>query len=231
MMRIIELLKRALAGAWGQWIIRRLWLFILVAILAVFISYNVQTYGLSGRVKKAIEQYKAMEKQALASVQIPSKTIEEMRNKNPFSGAQPEADVPKCLGIFGQCALFGDQWYKTGDMVQDAKIVSVGPSSVKILWKGQEQELIPFDVEVEYRRSQPVGPTASATSQPGQTAVAEGPSQMPPMPPMPMMGGRGGFNPFNMSADELVQMRDRFMNMSPEERRRAFEEMRGRRGR
>lgn len=227
MNRFIESLKRSLAGPSGQWIIRRLWLIIMVAGVWVFISYNMRTYGLSGRVKKAIEQYKTLEKQALTAIQTPSKAIEEMQKKNPFSGVQPEPALPQCLGIFGRCALFGDQWYKAGDTVQDAKIISVGPSEVKILWQGKEQTLKPFDVEVEYQKSQPVGPTASAAPQTEQPTVAQRPSEMPPMPPM---GGRG-FNPFNMSPDELAQMRDRFMNMSPEERRRAFEEMRGRRGR
>ena len=227
MIRMIELMKRGLAGPSGQWIIRRLWFFILVAVIGVLISYNVNTYGLSGRVEKAIEHYKVMETEALTSLQTPNKAIEEMRKKNPFSGAQPEPAMPQCLGIFGQCALFGDQWYKAGDTVQDAKIVSVGPSEVKILWKEKEQVLVPFDVEVQYQKSQPSTSTPAAGQQTGQTAVAQGQPESPPMPPM---GGRG-FNPFNMSPDEMARMRDRFMNMSPEERRRAFEEMRSRRGR
>jgi len=42
------------------------------------------------------------------------------------------------------------------------------------------------------------------------------------------MGGGpgGGFDFRRMSNEELGQMRDRFMNMSPEERRAAFEEFR-----
>jgi hypothetical protein len=149
-----------------------------------------------------------------------------MSKTNPFSGPSPAPSMPQCQGILGQFALFGDQWYKAGDSIGEAKIVSIGTSDLKILWQGQEQTLKPFDVEVQYQRSQSGGPTPSAGPQTAQTVVAQGPSEMPPMP---MMGGRG-FNPFNMSPDELGRMRDQFMNMSPDERRRAFEEMRGRRG-
>jgi hypothetical protein len=226
MIRMIEMLKKGLAGASGQMMVRHLWLVPAAATVWVLLSYNVRTFGLSGRVEKAIGHYKTMEKEVVTGIQKPSKAIEEMKKKNPFSGAEPTPGMPQCQGILGQYALFGDQWYKIGDTVQDAKIVSIGPSDVKILWQGQEQSLKPFDVEVQYQKSQSGGPTPSAASQAAQPVVAQGP---PDMPPMPMMGGRG-FNPFNMSPDEMSRMRDRFMNMSPEERRSAFEEMRGRRG-
>jgi hypothetical protein len=225
MIRILQSIQRGLAGTSGQILIRRLWLVPAAATIWVLVSYNVRTFGLSGRVEKAIGRYKAMEKEIVTSLGTPNKAINEMQKKNPFSGAAPAPAMPQCQGILGQYALFGDQWYKSGDTVQDAKIVSIGPSEVKILWQEKEQTLKPFDVEVQYPKSQPGGSVPSAGPPAAQPAVVQGPPEMPPMP----MGGRG-FNPFNMSPDELSRMRDRFMNMSPEERRNAFEEMRGRRG-
>jgi hypothetical protein len=222
---MIELLKKGLAGASGQMMVRHLWLVPAAATVWVLLSYNVRTFGLSGRVEKAIGHYKTMEKEVVSTIQTPNKAIEEMRKNNPFSGAEPTPAMPQCQGILGQYALFGDQWYKVGDTVQDAKIVSIGPSEVKIQWQGQEQALKPFDVAVQYQKPQASGPTPAGSGA-AQPVVAQG---QPEMPPMPMMGGRG-FNPFNMSPDELGRMRDRFMNMSPDERRRAFEEMRGQRG-
>jgi hypothetical protein len=216
MIRMIELLKKGLAGPSGQMIMHRLWLVPAVATVWTLLSYNVRTFGLSGRAEKAIGQYKAMEKQVIATIGTPNKAIEEMRKKNPFTEAEPTPAMPQCQGILGQYALFGEQWYKAGDMVQNAKIVSIGPSEVKILWQEKEQVLKPFDVQVEYKKSQAGGPAPAASAQPVQAAVEQGPPDMPPMP----MGGRG-FNPFNMSPDELARMRDRFMNMPPEERRRA----------
>jgi hypothetical protein len=221
MIRILELLKKGLAGTSGQMAVRRLWLLPAAATVWVLISYNVRTFGLSGRVEKAIAYYKTMEAEIITSLGTPNKAIEEMKNKNPFYRMEPS--VPQCQGILGQYALFGNQWYKAGDTVQDANIISIGPSEVKILWQGQEQILKPFDVQVQYQKSQSGGQTASAAPQTEQPPVVQIPSEMPPM------GGRG-FNLFNMSPDELGRMRDRFMNMSPDERRRAFEEMRGRRG-
>jgi hypothetical protein len=223
MIRILESLKKGLAGSSGQMLIRRLWLVPAAATVWVLISYNVRTFGLSGRVEKAIGHYKTMEKEIVTSLGTPNKAIEEMQKKNPFSGAAPAPSMPQCQGILGQFALFGDQWYKAGDMVQGAKIVSIGSSEVKILWQEKEQALKPFDVEVQYQKS-PSGGPPSGGPQPGQSVV-----QSPPATPSPMTGGRGGFNPFNMSPDEMSRMRDRFANMSPEERRKAIEEMRGRR--
>jgi hypothetical protein len=221
MIQIVESLKKGLFGSSGQMLIRRLWLVPAVATVWVLISYNVRTFGLSSRVEKAIGHYKTMEKDIVTSLGTPNKAIDEMKKKNPFSGASPSPSMPQCQGILGQYALFGDQWYKAGDTVQEAKIESIGPSEVKILWQGKEQTLKPFDVEVQYQKSQASKPMASAS--PPATAVQSS-SEMPPM-----MGGGRGFNPLNMSPDELSRMRDRFMNMSSDERRRAFEEMRGRR--
>jgi hypothetical protein len=223
MTKLINQLKKGLSAPGGQKMIRRLWVLPAAGILWVLLSYNARTLGLSGRVDKAIEQYKTMEKQATSALQSPTKTAEEMRKKNLFSGSQPTPPMPQCTGILGNYALFGENWYKTGDMVQDAKILSVSPTEVKILWQDKEQILRPFDVEVEYKKSQASGPTPG-----GQPAAQQ--SQPASSPPMPMDGRFGGFDPRTMSPDQLAQMRDRFMNMSSDERRRAFEEMRGRRG-
>jgi hypothetical protein len=221
MTKLTNQLKKRLSAPGGQKMIRRLWVLPAAGILWVLLSYNTRTLGLSGRVDKAIEQYKTMEKQAASALQTPSKTAEEMKKKNLFSGSQPTPPMPQCTGILGNYALFGEEWHKTGDMVQDAKIVSVNPTEVKILWQGKEQILRPFDVEVQYKKSQASGPT------PGGQPAAQ---SQPESPPMPMGGRFGGFDPRNMSPDQLAQMRDRFMNMSSDERRRAFEEMRGQRG-
>jgi hypothetical protein len=221
MTKLTNQLKKGLISPGGQKMIRRLWILPAIGIVWTVLSYNARTFGLSSRVDKAIEQYKTMEKQAASALQASTKTDEEMKKKNLFSGSQPTPPMPQCTGILGNYALFGENWYKTGDMVQDAKILSVSPTEVKILWQDKEQILRPFDVEVEYKKSQASGPAPG-----GQPAAQSQPEQ----PPMPMGGRFGGMDPRTMSPDQLAQMRDRFMNMSPEERRRAFEEMRGRRG-
>jgi hypothetical protein len=223
MTKLTNQLKKGLSAPGGQKMIRRLWVLPAAGILWVLLSYNTRTLGLSGRVDKAIEQYKTMEKQAASALQVSTKTAEEMRKKNLFSGSQPTPPMPQCTGILGNYALFGEEWHKTGDMVQDAKILSVSSTEVKILWQDKEQILRPFDVEVEYKKSQASGPAPA----PGGQPVAQ---SQPASSPPPMGGRFGGMDPRNMSPDQLAQMRDRFMNMSPEERRTAFEEMRGRRG-
>jgi hypothetical protein len=221
MKRLINHLKKRLAAPGGQKMIRHLWILPAVGIVWTVLSYNVYTFGLTGRVTQAIEQYKTTEQQAASALQTSPKTADEMGKKNLFSGSQPAPSMPQCTGLLGSYALFGDQWYKAGDSVQGAKILAVEPTEVKILWQEKEQILRPFDVEVQYAKSPASSPTPG-----GQPAAARSQSASPP----PMGGPFGGMDPRNMSPDQLSQMRDRFMNMSPDERRRTFEEMRGRRG-
>jgi hypothetical protein len=74
MTKLTNQLKKRLSAPGGQKMIRHLWLLPAAGIIWTVLSYNARTLGLSGRVDKAIQQYKTTEQQATAALQSPTKT-------------------------------------------------------------------------------------------------------------------------------------------------------------
>jgi hypothetical protein len=223
MTKIAIKIKRGLAGPQGQRLIQKCWLLPAAGIVWILILYSFQTVGLTGRVKKAIDRFVAMEKELSSSQPVKNDTLEAMRQKSLFAPPNSPPQPPQCLGILGDLALLGGQWHKVGDEVQGAKILSVNATEVKVLWQGKEQAIRPFDAAVTYGQgnsNRQAGPPPPGESRPSPPQVV--PNSGPP----PMMGGGAGMGFRNMSPEELAKMRDKFMNMSPEERRAAAEEMR-----
>lgn len=240
MTRAMHKIKHWLAGGIGQTVIRYLWVCPAMGLVWVVASYGITISGLSGRVDQAIERYLAMEKQYAEAKPIKNEALEAMRVRSPFAGPTATPPLPQCLAILGDYALFGQEWKKTGDEFNGAKILEITPTEVRISWQNQEQVLRPFDVAVDYgsrgqgqgqglgRRGEIARAEPSAGPRPADAAGVTS-AEAPRMgPPGMMMGGGpgGGFDFRRMSNEELGQMRDRFMNMSPEERRAAFEEFR-----
>lgn len=231
MAKIILSLRKMLAGKQIQLAISKCWMLFAVLSVWILVLYGVHTIGLNGRVEKAIDRFIAIEKEQSSGKPAQNTAIAAMQKRSPFAPPSGPPMPPQCLGILGNRALFGDKWYKAGEDAMGAKILSVDATGVKIHWEGKEQTLRPFGVAVNYAQG---GPPRSMGSAP---PPSPGPSQpRPSAPEGPREGGPGfgrrGFPDFrNMSPEELAKMRDRFMNMSPEERRAAYEEMRNNRSR
>jgi len=152
----------------------------------------------------------------------PARTCaEELKRKNLFVVTPPRQNpVREVLGILGDEVLINDRWYKVGDSVEDAKIVAIDPTKVRIVWEGQEQEFSPIASSGGGGQSERSGP-----SRPGARPRPAG------GPQMVVTGSRGG-SPGQagggLSREEREKMREQFRNMSPEERQRAREQMRQR---
>jgi hypothetical protein len=223
MTKIAKQIKRGLAGPLGQKIIQKCWMLPAAGVVWVLLVYGVRTIGLTGRVERAIDRFVAMEKDLSSAKPATNDALEARRQKSLFAPPSSPPQAPQCTGILGEYALFGNDWRKVGDEVQGAKILLIDATEVKVLWQGQEQMLRPFEVAVTY--SQPAGNRPPEPSSPGGSRPAPSPSRNGSEGgPPPMMGG-GGMGFRNMSSEEQAKMRERFMNMSPEERRAAFEEM------
>lgn len=70
---------------------------------------------------------------------------DELKKNNLFAPPPPKHHpVKEVQGIFGEEVLIEDKWYKVGDRVAEAKIVSIGPTEVKIEWDGREQVFSPI---------------------------------------------------------------------------------------
>jgi hypothetical protein len=68
-----------------------------------------------------------------------------LKAKNLFVLPAPkEHPVKEVTGILGEEALIGGQWYKAGDHVEDAEVLAVEPTLVRVRWDGREQEFSPI---------------------------------------------------------------------------------------
>ncbi len=127
--------------------------------------------------------------------------------------------------------LIQNKWYNVGDMVKDAKIVAIGATSVTIMWEGKEKSFLPIEAKIVEEKSGPKGRTATAQKKEGEDDSEkenreEGPESLTVRrveeggPPR-MLGVRG-------PGEGFMAMRERFENMSEEERREFRERMRER---
>ena len=71
---------------------------------------------------------------------------DELTKRNLFAAAPPKQHpVTAVLGILGSEALINDRWYKVGDEIEDAKVVAIEPTLVRIEWQGSQKAFSPMD--------------------------------------------------------------------------------------
>lgn len=202
--------------------------FLAVLVLIKVGSFFAASARAERLVKMAVAQNNAgakdMEKYFAESKAIAT----ELKRENLFAPPPPKQHpIKEVWGIFGDEVLIKDEWYKVGDMVGDAKIVAIGPASVKIEWDGQEKAFAPIDAVVA---SAPSGPKRAVPDE--KEAAKAGPETVSvQLEVRPMFGrgdrGRGGPG----GGPGFDGMRERFQNMSEAERQRVMAEMRERRER
>jgi hypothetical protein len=148
--------------------------------------------------------------------------VKKVTEKNPFAPEAQKPQPPTLAGVMGDEVLINGQWYKVGQEVSGAKILKIDPIFVMIDFGGKQQALTPqTSVDPNAGRMQGQGFTRGGGA-PGGDRGFGGPGGGGPGG----FGGRGRGGFGNMSPDQMNQMRDRFMNMSPEERRNAMRQMR-----
>lgn len=204
-------------------------IFLAGALLFKVAAFGYTSYHLPVELRQAGEQNKQSDELVEKCLSDWRESGEKLKKNHMFAPPKPKRPAPTCMGIIGDCALFGDKLYKEGQDVGGGKIVVVGPTDVTILWEGEEKKLVPFSVETKYDAKK-----APASAKPGQgpPVVIQAASPAPTGRPGGGQGpggqmGRGG-GMFNMSPEQMRQARERFMNMSPEERERSRSERRGR---
>ncbi len=140
----------------------------------------------------------------------------QIKKNNLFApGAARQYPVNEVIGILGHEALIGDKWYRTGDSVGEAKILAIEPTKVRMVWNGQEKEF------------SPIGATGGPAGRPNRAAPAgKKPGNGAPAKVV-VTGSRRGPGPqgSGLSAQEKEQRRQRWVNMSAEEKQRLRGEM------
>ena len=199
-----------------------------ILVLVKVTSFFVASARAENVVKRAIKQNqtdpKNMEKQLASSAAI----TDELKKNNLF--APPLAKqhpVKEVSGIFGDQVLIQNKWYNAGDMVKDAKIVAIGPTSVTIMWGGKEKSFLPIQAKIVEAKSGQRGRTATANRKEGDNKGGNGEKSPTKVTvkvegPGPRPGGRGG------PGEGFMAMRQRFENMSDREREEFRNRMRER---
>jgi len=228
--------------------------FLAVLILTKVVGFFVAEARAEDLVKKAISQNNVSAKDMQKFFAESREVANELKRKNLFVPPPPKQQpIKQVWGILGDEVLINDKWYKVGDMVQDAKIVAIAPTQVRIAWDGKEIGLSPIDAvsppaPAGPRLKEPVVAAKAKESKEERAEMVTVEAERKP----PVFGpeGRGGFGLFrpeeverfrdrweSMSEAErdrlraeMQERRERFMNMSPEERQRFAEEMRERFG-
>ena len=157
-----------------------------VLIVAKVTGSFVISAGAEDAVKQAIEQGKPDAKNLKTQSDKLRKIADALKKQNLFAPPAPRQNpVRAVMGIFGDEALINGKWYKAGARVADARVVSVGPTSVTVEWDGKEKVFRPIDAVAS--------PGSTGSSRSGRsTVVSRGPSAGGGRPAMVVTGSAGG---------------------------------------
>lgn len=170
--------------------------------------------------------------------------VEAMKKKNLFVKEPPkEHPIKQIDGILGDEILIGDNWYKVGAQIGEAKVVAIEPTEATIEWNGQAKAFAPLaspEDKPSLPSERPVekpknvkGPELAKPEQaPEQvdqpvveSAAAEDPLgwmgiDLPPKAREKLLGMWHG-----LSDEEKAKAKEEWNNMSDEDRRQGVEMM------
>jgi hypothetical protein len=201
-----------------------------VATAGKVLAFAVTSLRIGPRIEAAVAQNGQNDESVKAGLADSRAAADKLKQKNMFAEPKPKPKPPACSAILGSKALINGKWYKTGDEVAGAKIVTIGPKDVTVLWQEKETKLIPFaDSGKKTQDRPPSRPPKKARERGAQAArPAGGPAGERRPEERFGRGGMRGMGRFfeNMSEEERQQLREKMMNMSPEERREFFRQQR-----
>jgi hypothetical protein len=213
--------------------------FLGVLILIRIGSFFVTTATAEKIVENAIAQSGSdpndMEKHFVKSKEIAAK----LKEKNLFTLPLPKQHpVKQVSGILGDEVLIDGKWYKAGDKIQDANIVAIEPTLVRIEWGGKEKTFAPISAaSVSEPEKKPVEKrpkrkeTTLQVEQPTEEeVVSEAPSEEDPLAWMgvklsPALRVKFLEKWNQMSDEEKQQAKEEWGKMSDEQKQQAVEQM------
>jgi len=193
-------------------LIRRisLWIFVAFFVLAAAKLIGVSVAGVKaeGLISRATQKGIFDANDLEDVIKVVKKKADALKENNLFIEKPPRVNpVSVVMGILGSEALINGKWYKAGDKISDAKILSIEPTRVKVKWDGKVKIFAPLsDAKV-------------STRPPGSRVAADGQRDRSSRRRRPDSGrqgrfGRGGQGRFqrpdfsNMSEEELRQWRE-----------------------
>lgn len=152
-----------------------------------------------------------------------TKAADELKKASHLVPKPAKPTLPVCTAVMGNQAWINGKFYSVGDKVLGAKITDISPTGATIMWEGKPTLLAAFG-----KLNMPVA-SPSKGKDTRQRVDRRRPDADMPGPMRRQGGGRRGF--MGMSPEAMNEMRQRYTNMSPEERQKAREEMRNGEGR
>jgi hypothetical protein len=201
-----------------------------ILILVKVTGFYVASARAGSIVKKATKQSETdpnnLEKYLADSTAI----TDELKKNNLFAPSPAKQHpVSEVFGIFGDQVLIKDKWYNVGDKIADAKIVAIGPTSVTIAWEGRERTFLPIQAKIAEAQGGSRGRGEAANAKGGEDdSKKEGGEGGPGAVTVRIEGGRPEFGGRGGPGEGFMAMRQRFENMSEDERRAFREQMRER---
>jgi hypothetical protein len=200
-----------------------------ILILVKVTSFVTASARAESVVKRAIRQNLTdpnnLEKHLASSAAI----TDELKKNNLFAPPQAKQHpVKEVSGIFGDQVLIKDKWYNIGDNIADAKIVAIGPTSVTIAWDGREKTFLPIQAVIAEAQSGQRGRGATANEGGEGAGKDEKGGGSAVTVTIQSEGGRPEFGDQGGPGGGFMAMRQRFQNMSEEERQAFRDQMRQR---
>jgi hypothetical protein len=113
-------------------------------------DYHSASANAQSIIAKAVDQDKA-DPNVLEENLAGCKEIAEALKKNNLFMPPPKKPghpVSAVQGIMGNEVLINNKWYKVGDKISDAEVVSIEATLVKIKWNGKEKTFAPISAIV-----------------------------------------------------------------------------------
>jgi len=150
---------------------------VLGALATIKVASFLRAQNLSAQIRHLGEQDP---KHLEDSLKQAKETIDSLKKNNLFVRQPPkEHPVKQVDGILGNEVLIGGKWYKVGEQVGDAKIVSITSTEVKIAWDGREQKFAPL---AAISAEAPPPPPSQAPGKPQSEKPPEVAKAAPPPP-------------------------------------------------
>jgi len=207
--------------------------FLAVALLLAALGFAKGASFFAGpaRARNIIAQASALSRPDPAGVQPyldeAKKTAEALKKQNLFVKQPPKANpVKQVEGILGSEVLIGGKWYKVGDKIGDAKVISIEPTEVTIEWDGRQTSFAPM-AGTSTGGPEPPRPPGSAPS--AKAASVAKPTPRLEVAEVRLVAAPQGDDPFawmgvNLSEKARAMLQEKWNSMSDEQKEDAKRE-------
>jgi len=199
---------------------------VIVLLAAKVSAFVIKSQQIPTEIASAVKAEKQCQDSAKDYQSNYTKTSDAFKKANFFLVKSVSKNPVKSVtAVFGDEAMIDDKWYKVGDKIKDAKVKSISPNEVVVVWNDKETSLYPFSkVDV---------PPAPKQTSSNRNASNRGGDRPPDRRTRrnPDDNNRRQMRLELNREDHKNRMRERARNMTPEQRAKFKQRMAERRAR